>query len=179
MVPTPSRSAVDELVTMFDHVLEESGFGWDHWHSLLWNLHNVRDDEWDRAPVEGHRTIRQLVLHIGDGFLSYASHAFGDRSYQWASHVVHDVSPGETSAEVIAWIRLAHRELHEHIATLTDDELSVLRSAPWGEQYETRRLIELQIQHAIYHTGEINHLRALLQGNDEPGNDDIGREASN
>ncbi len=52
-----STAAVSELVTMFDHVLEEHGFGWDHWHSLLWNLHNVEPEQWAQLPPGGGRTI--------------------------------------------------------------------------------------------------------------------------
>jgi hypothetical protein len=29
-----------------------------------------------------------------------------------------------------------------------------------------RRVVELMIQHSTHHTGEINYIRALLQGND-------------
>jgi hypothetical protein len=35
----------------------------------------------------------------------------------------------------------------------------------------------LQIQHSIYHTGELNHIRALLQGNDDWDHQDMGRDA--
>ena len=31
---------------------------------------------------------------------------------------------------------------------------------------ETRWLISAMIEHDLYHSGEINHVRALLQGND-------------
>jgi hypothetical protein len=41
---------------------------------------------------------------------------------------------------------------------------------------ETRRVIELMIQHPLYHIGEINHIRALLQGNDDWDHQDMGRE---
>ena len=45
------------------------------------------------------------------------------------------------------------------------------RTGPWGTQHETRWLIKTMIEHDIYHAGEINHLRALAQGNDAPGTD--------
>lgn len=163
-------------MTLFDHVLEEHGFGRDHWHSLLWNLHNVKPDEWERTPPGGGRTIRELALHIGNGFLAYDNVAFGDGSRAWGDRDIDGVAPGTTPEEVTHWLSLAHTRLRSSIAGLTDDQLSELRNAPWGEPYETRRLIELQIQHALYHTGEINHLRALLQHNDVWNLDDIGRE---
>jgi uncharacterized damage-inducible protein DinB len=174
-----SRAGVNELVTMFDHVLEESAdqFGWDHWHSIIWNLHNVEPEQWAQLPPGGGRTIRELVVHMGSTFLMYGSHGFGDGSREWGDRAIDGVGPGETPEETIAWLRLAHASMREPMANLTDDQLGDLRKAPWGDEYETRRLIELQIQHSIYHTGELNHIRALLQGNDDWDHQDMGRDA--
>ncbi len=36
----------------------------------------------------------------------------------------------------------------------------------WGEPAETRWIISEIIEHDLYHAGEINHLRAVLQGDD-------------
>ncbi len=65
----------------------------------------------------------------------------------------------------------------QDIVRLARDDLGGdLRKAPWGEEYEARRIIELMIQHPIYHAGEINHIRALLQGKDDWDHQDMGRE---
>ena len=171
-----SRAAVNELTILFDHVLEEHGFGWDHWHSLLWNLRNVEPEQWTQAPPGGGRTIRELSIHIGACFLMYEDHAFGDASRDWSDRVIDRIGPGESPEDTVAWLRRAHGVLRESIAKLTDDQLGEPRKLPWGEEVETRRIIELMIQHTIYHAGEINHLRALLQGNDDWDHQDMGRE---
>lgn len=171
-----NRSAIDELTTLFDHVLEEHGFGWDHWHSLLWNLHNVRPEDWNLAPQGGGRTMREIVIHVGLGWLAYGNHAFGDGSREWEDTVIDGIDPGKTLEEIEPWLRAAHQSLRDQIAALTDDQLGEIRKAPWGDEYETRRLIELQIQTSFYHIGEINHIRALLQGNDDWDHQDMGRE---
>lgn len=176
MSASTHRSAINELTILFDHVLEEHGFGWDHWHSILWNLHNVRPDDWDQAPAGGGRSIRQLVLHIGDGWLTYNSTVFGDGSRKWGDRNIDGTEPGTTPMELERWLRLAHAGLRDSISSLTDDQLAVVRNAPWGDEYEIRRLIELQIQTSFYHIGEINHIRALLQGNDDWDHQDMGRE---
>ena len=41
-----------------------------------------------------------------------------------------------------------------------------LRKANWGSEYETRWLMATIIEHDLYHAGEINHIRALAQGDD-------------
>ncbi len=173
-----SRVAINELVTLFEHVLEETAdqFGWDHWHSILWNLHNMEPEQWTQLPPGGGRTIRELVIHLGGTFLMYENHAFGDGSREWGDRVVDGVGPGETPEETVAWLRKAHAVLRDSVARLTDDQLGEPRKAPWGDVYETRRILELMIQHPLYHTGEINHIRAVLQGNDDWDHQDMGRE---
>lgn len=171
-----SQTAINELTTLFDHVLEEHGFGWDHWHSLLWNLHNVRPEDWDIAPVGGGRTIREIVVHIGAGWISYANRLCGDGQRGWNDLEIDGIGPGETLTDVEPWLRLAHKQLRECIAALSDEHLSSIGTAPWGDEYEIRRLIELQIQTSFYHIGEINHIRALLQGNDDWDHQDMGRD---
>lgn len=177
MANEPSRAAVNELTILFDHVLEEHGFGWDHWHSLLWNVQNVEPEQWTQAPPGGERTIRELAIHIGACFLMYENHAFGDGSRDWSERDIDGVGPGETSEDTGAWLHRAHAALRKSIARLTDNQLDEPRKLPWGDDVETRRIIELMIQHTIYHTGEINHIRALLQGNDDWGLEDMGRDS--
>jgi hypothetical protein len=63
------------------------------------------------------------------------------------------------------------------VAGLVDDQLGEeCMSMEGGPPLTKRRVVEGQIQHTFYHTGEINHLRALLQGNDDWDHQDMGRE---
>lgn len=175
---TSDRAQVETLLILLDHTLEESAteYGWDHWHSLVRNLATTRPEDWDALPVGGGRTIRQMVRHLGRTYPMYANHAFGDGSRQWQEEVVDGVGPGDTPEEMVVWLRAAHRSFRDAVAALTDADLPIRRKAPWGDEFETRRLIELQIQHALYHVGEINHIRALLQGNDDWDHQDMDRE---
>ena len=69
---------------------------------------------------------------------------------------------------VLQWLAEGQRRLREHVAGLEDDaELTQLRWSNWGKQYETRWLVKTMIEHDLYHAGEINHIRALCQGNDD------------
>jgi uncharacterized damage-inducible protein DinB len=175
---TESRVEVDTLVRLLDHILEEqaSEFGWDHWHSLIRNLSTIRDEDWNALPAGAGRTIRELVVHVGRGFLAYGDHAFGSGTRTWGDDHIDGLEPGETRGETITWLRAAHAEFRNGLAELTDKDLDTLRPAPWGVMLEIRRLVEIMIQHPLYHIGEVNHIRALLQGNDDWDHEDIGRE---
>lgn len=168
---TGSRTEVDALVRLLDHTLDEdpSAFGWAHWHSLIRNLSTVQPEEWDALPAGAVRSIRDLVTHIGACYLMWQNHAFGDRSRSWGADTVDGLAPapGKAPEEMLTWFRATHGQFRNSVAALTDNELGELRFTPRGDQIEVRRIVELQIQHSLYHIGEINHLRALLQGNDE------------
>lgn len=165
---TGTRIEVESLVRQFDHALEEteSEFGSDQWHSIIENLSTVRAEEWDIAPPGGVRTIRELVKHIGGCYLMYDNHGFGDRTMRWEDDSVDGLVPEGSPAEMIAWLRAAHGRFRSGLVQLTDGQLGEPTTGHWGGQIETRRLVELMLQHGIYHAGEINYIRALLQGND-------------
>lgn len=168
---------VNQLVGLLDHALEESPdhFGTQHWHSLLWNLHNVRGEDWDTEPAPGCRTIREIVRHIGIVFLAYENHVFGDGTQGWDDPAIDGVSPGTDPAEMIAWLRRAHARFRSSVAGLKDSQLA--EPCPWGEPWTYQRIVEVVIQHPIYHVGEINYARAILQGNNDWSHMDLGRES--
>lgn len=174
--PVIANPLVSQLIDLLDHALEESPdpFGTQHWHSLLWNLHNVRPEDWDARPAPGSRTIRAIVEHIGIVFMAYENHVFGDGTRGWDEVAIDGVSPGENPAEMIAWLREAHSRFRTSAAGLTDSQLPEL--CPWGEPWTYQRIIEVVIQHPIYHIGEINYARAVLQGNNDWSHMDLGRQ---
>jgi hypothetical protein len=47
-----------------------------------------------------------------------------------------------------------------------DTELARERPVFWGAQLPTQAIIRILIAHDLYHAGEINHIRAQLQGTD-------------
>ena len=51
-------------------------------------------------------------------------------------------------------------------ALADDAELDRERLTNWGDLLPTRKILRILIAHDLYHAGEINHIRALLQGTD-------------
>ena len=68
---------------------------------------------------------------------------------------------------MVAWLRGGQQVLRDSVSALeSDEELLRPRKANWGQEYETRWLIGVMIEHDLYHAGEINHLRSQLSGDD-------------
>jgi hypothetical protein len=69
--------------------------------------------------------------------------------------------------ELLTWLMEGHQRWLASVRTLRDDaELDRERLTNWGERLPTRAIIRIMVAHDFYHAGEVNHLRALLQGTD-------------
>lgn len=157
------RSGIEQLTYAMTEAFDGSKE-----HSLLANLRSLNDDDWSWLPPGGVRSIFDIVQHIGECKYVYENHAFGDSSLRWdRPKSIPSVGFGHPPQEIIDWLREGQRRLLASVAGLADDgQLIVLRPAPWGASYETRWLLSVTPQHDLYHGGEINHIRALRQGND-------------
>lgn len=157
------RDAIEQFVYLMDEAFEGNTE-----HALLWNLRSVGEDGWLWLPPTGSRSVFDIVRHVGECKYVYESHAFGGGTISWAvPDTIPPLPPVQHPADVIDWLREGHRRVRDSLLALSDDaELRRPRRANWGEEYETRWLLNVLLQHDLYHSGEINHLRALQQGMD-------------
>jgi len=157
-------AAIEQLLYLMDEAFDGEG----HEHSLLANVRSVKDDDWHRVPAGGSRPIFEIVYHVGICKYVYDNHAFGDGSMRWDKpRSLPDIRREASRDEVVAWVREGQRLLRGNVEALnSDEELLTLRRSNWGQEYETRWLISVMIEHDLYHAGEINHIRAILTGDD-------------
>ena len=158
-----NNPALAQVLYFLDEAFEGTA-----WHSLLHNLEPVTPDDWLWVPPDGRRSIRDLVAHVGGAKLIYHNHAFGDAQLHWDDPEVLGAEAVATLPTARAWLRACHQRLRDSVASLDDDaELLRPRRHFRGRLHETRWLINVMIQHDLYHAGEINHIRCLHQGDDE------------
>jgi hypothetical protein len=156
-----TKTAIDQMLYLMDEAFRDQPF-----HSLLNNLKDVRDEDWEWVPPDGERTILHIVQHVGYAKRIYENHAFGDRSLTWENPA--DVPQESTPSVMVEWLQDSHQRLRSSVDALQDDEeLRKNRMAPWGMEANTRWIVNSKVQHDLYHAGEINHIRALRQRNDE------------
>lgn len=97
----------------------------------------------------------------------YRDYAFGPGKLFWDQPAVQPWADGKAPMrETIDWLERVHGELVQDIAALDDAELARPRLTNWGEQRETRWIQSMLLQHDLYHSGEINHIRSLFSGDD-------------
>jgi hypothetical protein len=149
--------------------LTESAYAEHYSFSLMSNLKTVTEDVWQVVPPGGGRSIAVIVEHLAWCKWMYEDYAFGSGTLKGNVYpAVPDAGvPARLRSELLEWLDAGHRRWLASVQALPgDDELDRPRLANWGALLPTRTLIEIVIGHDLYHAGEINHLRALLQGTD-------------
>jgi DinB superfamily len=158
------HSAIDTLAWLI-----EDAFEGDPSHSLLANLGGLRDEDWTSMPQGGGRAVADILEHVAWCKWMYEDYAFGPASMRGDRPPL--IPPESVRArprdELLGWLVAGHRRWLDSVRALPDDtELARERLTNWGERLPTRVIIRMMIAHDLYHAGEINHLRALLQGTD-------------
>jgi uncharacterized damage-inducible protein DinB len=164
MITSNSRTAIDTLAWLI-----EEAFDGDPSHSLLANLHDLREDDWTATPGGNGRSIADILEHVGWSKWMYEDYAFGSASLRGDQPplIPEGGARSRSHEELLTWLTEGHRRWLASVRALTDDsELDRERLTNWGEQLSTRVIIRIMIAHDLYHAGEINHLRALLQSTD-------------
>ncbi|MGH2557523.1 MAG: DinB family protein [Thermomicrobiales bacterium] len=155
--------AVDQLRCLMDEAFEGKG---KDWHSLLRNLRSAPAESWRWVPPGGVRSIADLAQHVGACKFMCENHTFGDASLRWEHSLVVGNEALADADSAIAWLREGHERLRRGLASLDDAELARPRPTYWGVPRETWWTLSVMIQHDLYHSGEINHIRALFQRDD-------------
>src|SRR3990170_2642484 len=95
------RAGVEQLLYLMDEAFEGNAE-----HSLLGNLRTVTGDDWPWVPPDGARSIRDIVVHVGECKYVYHNHAFGDGTMRWdVPGSVPTVRPEDRAETVTEWLR--------------------------------------------------------------------------
>jgi hypothetical protein len=163
-----ARTQVELLLDLMDSAFQRPlpANRSDGWHSLISNLENVSDEDWNWLPPGGARSISHIATHCGVAMIVYADYGFGEANMHWPEAI----PPGRvtsTKAGLFPWLVESHETLRSALAACTDDQLDDLRET-WdkGDKRPRRWFATTMIEHILYHAGEINHIRALHQSND-------------
>ncbi len=159
-----SRTAIESLAWLIQEAFEG-----DPEHSLRANLRDVREQDWSALPPGGGRTIADILEHVGWCKWMYEDYAFGSVALRGDRPPLVPENGARTRPreELLRWLTEGQRRWLASARALPDDaELDRPRLTHWGELLATRDIIRIMIAHDWYHAGEINHLRALLQGTD-------------
>jgi uncharacterized damage-inducible protein DinB len=163
-----SRALVDHLLFELDDAFEGAGSApSDGQHSLLLNLHALRDDDLFWTPDQGRRSIAAILGHVVAAKHLYAAYGFSDGAgLTYLDALPKFAAPPPSLRDFQKALRAAHAALRERVAAIDDDDLTAVRRTHWGEARDVRWFIVTIVQHDVYHAGEVNHIRALCQGND-------------
>ena len=158
------RSSIDTLAWLI-----EGAFDGDPDQSLLASLRNLRDEDWLMLPPGASRSIAEILEHVGWAKWMYEDYAFGTASLRGDQPplIPWNGASSRPREELLAWLTEGHQRWLASVRALPNDsELDQDRLTNWGDHLPTRSIIRIMIGHDFYHAGEINHIRAPLQGTD-------------
>ncbi len=162
--PQYSHDALDTLCWLTTEAFDSPSAS-----SLMSNLAHLREGDWTALPAGGGRSIADILEHVGWSKWMYENYAFGSANLPGDQPPLIPAGNARSrpADELVAWLKEGHYKWLNSVRLLADDsELERDRLTNWGEWMKTRKIIRIMIGHDYYHAGEINHLRALLQGND-------------
>ena len=159
-----SRAAIDTLAWLI-----EDAYAGDPAQSLMANLADLQDQDWSALPPGCGRSIADILEHVAWCKWMYEDYAFGSAAMRGDQPPLVPAAGARARPrdELLAWLAEGHRRWLASVRALPDDaELDRERLTNWGERLPTRAIIRMMIAHDFYHAGEINHIRAQLQGTD-------------
>jgi DinB family protein len=159
-----SRTAIKTLAWLIQHA-----FDGDPDQSLIANLRDLRESDWTALSPGTDRSIDEILEHLGWCKWMYEDYAFGPASMKGDQPplISADGMRSRPQRELLQWLTEGHHKWLASVCALPDDsELERERLTNWGDRLPTRAIIRIMIGHDFYHAGEINHIRALLQGTD-------------
>jgi uncharacterized damage-inducible protein DinB len=149
--------------------LIQDAFEGDPDHSLLANLRDLSEQDWTALPSGAGRSIAEILEHVGWSKWMYEDYAFGPASLRGDQPPLIPAGGARSRPreELLEWLKEGHNHWLNSVRNLADDsELDRERLTNWGDKLPTRTIIRIMVAHDFYHAGEINHIRALLQGTD-------------
>lgn len=160
-----SRAALDALIREIEYAYDG-----DPKHSFIANLAAFKDDEWTVYLPHAGRCLADIVEHVAWVKWMYEDYAFGSQSLAGDRPPLAPEGGARSRPRLalMAFLAEGHARLLGSVRRLVDDEdLERPRRAYWGGMLPARDIVHINLAHDLYHAGEINHLRALLQGTDQ------------
>ncbi|HEX5479727.1 MAG TPA: DinB family protein [Dehalococcoidia bacterium] len=144
--------------------LLESAFRGRTAHSLLANLSDVRDADWDARPAGGDRTIGEIVEHctIAAELWHDTLLASEQRTYD-ALFAERPRAAGPDPAALREALIAAHDHFLASMRSFDDAQLADARRAHYGALTSVERAIVVLIEHALFHAGEIGVIRGVVE----------------
>jgi hypothetical protein len=115
---TSSRAAIDTLVWLI-----EDAFEGDSTHSLLANLHGLKDNQRTSLPIGGGRSIADILEHVGWCKWMYENYAFGSATMRGDQPPL--IPPEGTRSrpygELLTWLIDGHKRWLASVRALSRD----------------------------------------------------------
>lgn len=157
----PDHPQIQRLIRQLENTY--SGQPW-YGDGTLASLQKITAEQSFRALIPGKKSIAEILRHMVAWRLFLIEHLQGNSSYRIELDSVQDWPPvrGMSWEDLLAELARSQQTIVETLAGYGDNLLEQELSNG-TDRYNYRFLIEGVIQHDIYHLGQINLVRAVLE----------------
>lgn len=124
---------------------------------------HVPQDKADWKPQPQTKSAKQILEHLAASNHGFAAILRGEgpsAKIEKAQRQNLALSTG-SYAEALEALRQSGHTLSQSMASLSDEQLSETRQMPWGEEWETPRLLAVASSHIAYHMGQLGYLQTM------------------
>lgn len=157
----PDHSQIQSLIRQLKNTY--SGQPW-YGDGTLASLQKITAKQSFQALIPGKKSIAEILRHIVAWRLFLIEHLQGNTTYSIELNSERDWPSvkGQSWEDLLAELAASQQTIMDLLAEQGDDLLAQELSNG-ADQYNFRFLIEGVIQHDLYHLGQINLIRALLE----------------
>ncbi|MFN4218162.1 MAG: DinB family protein [Candidatus Bipolaricaulia bacterium] len=164
-----STQLVAHLQQQFEAAYRES-----RWHSLKAAMKGLQPDEatWQPPHYKGfswaHGSIVEILFHVAGDTLYQLDYAFGKRMLTWDALQERFRRDGGDLQAAQKLLDESFSVLQEYLKDLSDADLARSYTAPDKTQKTVGELLQMLLEHWLYHAGQIVYVRCLWAGLSAP-----------
>jgi len=135
-----------------------------HWKGVRKELISTIEvfDEADLEYVafEGDRKAGDIMLHIADAEDGWLRYCVTKEIEVWPD--TYNLANYRDKQSIIKLLAEVHARTSDYISNLSESDLGVSITAPWGDEFSTLWILWHIIEHEIHHRGELSLILGLL-----------------
>jgi len=164
MKASGNKKLVKFLLQQLEDAWEKS-----EWHGFKRSLEGITEQEaaWQpphyKHPWDFPGSITFIVFHVGGDDLCEINQAFGDRTLTWEALEAKFKASGGNLAAALKIAEEGHAAIQKTLEKMSDADLAQ-KLTIGKREWQADEFFMMLIEHHLYHAGQINYIRCMLDG---------------
>ena len=127
---------------------------------LLETIECFHDEDLPFTPVEGHWTVRELMLHIAHEEMIEVVYGTIQETREFPAEF--QTEEYLTVESIVVLLTEVHAQTVDYLNSLSDSDFDRTITAPWNSEFVIGYMIGHTMEHEAHHRGELSLMLGLL-----------------